>query len=112
MTPDASVANAPPPPIPCEEIAAHAAFRSLLTIPGIAVDLRYATPDNFGGRNVYGGLDCASLRRAWMIPCTMSLRDCSERNWARLNGVGNRRGKRKSHGCRSMCRAYSFNVAM
>lgn len=63
MTPDASVANAPPPPIPCEEIASHAEFRALLTIPGIAVDLRYATPDNFVGRNVYGGLDCAYLRR-------------------------------------------------
>ena len=49
--------------IPCEEIAAHAEFRSLLTIPGIALDLRYATPDNFVGRNVYGGLDCAFLRR-------------------------------------------------
>ena len=49
--------------IPCEEFAAHAEFRSLLTIPGIVVDLRYATPDNFVGHNVYGGLDCAFLRR-------------------------------------------------
>ena len=63
MMPDASVDNAPPPPIACEEIASHAEFRALLTIPGIAVDLRYATPDNFVGRNVYGGLDCAYLRR-------------------------------------------------
>ncbi|MET0208368.1 MAG: M15 family metallopeptidase, partial [Burkholderiaceae bacterium] len=51
------------PTIPCEEIAAHPEFRALLTIPRIAVDLRYATPDNFVGRNVYGGLDCAYLRR-------------------------------------------------
>ncbi len=51
------------PAIPCEEIAAHPAFRPLLSLPGIAVDLRYATPDNFVGRNVYGGLDCAYLRQ-------------------------------------------------
>jgi zinc D-Ala-D-Ala dipeptidase len=49
--------------IACEEIAAHPEFQPLLAIPGIAVDLRYATPDNFVGRNVYGGLDCAYLRR-------------------------------------------------
>jgi D-alanyl-D-alanine dipeptidase len=49
--------------IACEEIAAHPDFRPLLSIPGIAMDLRYATPDNFVGRNVYGGLDCAYLRR-------------------------------------------------
>ncbi|WAC73919.1 M15 family metallopeptidase [Roseateles sp. SL47] len=49
--------------IACEEIAAHPEFQPLLAIPGIVVDLRYATPDNFVGRNVYGGLDCAYLRR-------------------------------------------------
>lgn len=58
-----SSANGSPAPIPCEEIAAHPEFRALLSIPGIAVDLRYATPDNFVGRAVYGGLDCAYLRR-------------------------------------------------
>jgi len=49
--------------IACEDIAAHPDFRSLLTIAGISVDLRYATPDNFVGHDVYGGLDCAWLRR-------------------------------------------------
>ena len=49
--------------IPCEEVPRHPDFRSLLSIPGIDVDLRYATPDNFVGRNVYGGLDCSYLRR-------------------------------------------------
>lgn len=49
--------------IACEEIAAHPDFCPLLSLPGIAVDLRYATPDNFVGRNVYGGLDCSFLRR-------------------------------------------------
>lgn len=48
--------------IPCEEIASHPDFKPLLSIEGIAIDLRYATPDNFVSRNVYGGLDCAWLR--------------------------------------------------
>lgn len=49
--------------IACEDIAGHADFVSLHTLPGIAVDLRYATRDNFVGKAVYGGLDCAWLRR-------------------------------------------------
>jgi zinc D-Ala-D-Ala dipeptidase len=49
--------------IPCEEVPQHPDFRSLLSIEGVDVDLRYATPDNFVGRNVYGGLDCNYLRR-------------------------------------------------
>ncbi|MCU7374447.1 M15 family metallopeptidase [Paucibacter sp. O1-1] len=49
--------------IPCEEVPQHPDFRALLSIPGIEVDLRYATRDNFVGRNVYGGLDCSYLRR-------------------------------------------------
>ena len=51
------------PMISCEDVPQHADFRSLLSIPGVSVDLRYATPDNFVGRDVYGGLDCAWLRR-------------------------------------------------
>lgn len=49
--------------IPCEDIAGHPDFRALASLPNISVDLRYATPDNFVGRDVYGGLDCAWLRR-------------------------------------------------
>jgi len=49
--------------IACEDVPQHPDFRSLLSIPGIGVDLRYATPDNFVGRAVYGGLDCNYLRR-------------------------------------------------
>lgn len=49
--------------IPCEDIAHHPDFRALASLPGIDVELRYATPDNFVGRDVYGGLDCAWLRR-------------------------------------------------
>ncbi|XHS79564.1 M15 family metallopeptidase [Burkholderiaceae bacterium UC74_6] len=49
--------------IPVEEVPGHPDFRSLLSIPGVSVDLRYATPDNFVGRDVYGGIDCNYLRR-------------------------------------------------
>lgn len=52
-----------PPMIDCEDIAQHSDFRALLSIEGIAIDLRYATPDNFVSRNIYGGLDCSWLRR-------------------------------------------------
>lgn len=36
-------------------------FRHLSTIAGIAVDLRYAGPNNFLGRDLYGAHDCAWL---------------------------------------------------
>ena len=49
--------------IPCEQVPGHPDFRSLLSIPLVSVDLRYATPDNFVGRDVYGGIDCNYLRR-------------------------------------------------
>src|SRR5471032_2055143 len=49
--------------IACEAIASHADFRRLDSIAGIAVDLRYATPDNFVGRDLYAPLDCAWLHR-------------------------------------------------
>lgn len=50
-------------PIRCEDVPAHPDFRALASIAGISVDLRYATPDNFAHRDVYGALDCAWLRR-------------------------------------------------
>ena len=49
--------------IACEDIPRHPDFRALAALPGIALELRYATRDNFVGRAVYGGLDCAYLRR-------------------------------------------------
>lgn len=45
----------------CEDIASHPDFRRLSSIPGVAVDLRYAGTNNFVGRNLYGSLDCAWL---------------------------------------------------
>ena len=50
-------------PIYCETIAGHPDFRRLDTIQGIAVDLRYATPDNFVGRDLYSPLDCGFLHK-------------------------------------------------
>jgi D-alanyl-D-alanine dipeptidase len=44
-----------------EDIAASPHFRHLSTIAGIAVDLRYATPNNFVGRDLYSPYDCAWL---------------------------------------------------
>lgn len=49
--------------IAMEEVPASAAFRRLASIAGIGVDLRYATPDNFVGRDLYSPLDCAFLHR-------------------------------------------------
>jgi len=51
----------PIPGIPSEDIAGHPAFRHLSRIEGIAVDLRYATPNNFVGRDLYSPYDCAWL---------------------------------------------------
>jgi D-alanyl-D-alanine dipeptidase len=47
--------------LPCEAIDGHPAFRPLHSIAGIAVELRYATPHNFVGRDLYNPLDCAWL---------------------------------------------------
>ena len=51
-----------PPPVPCEHIAANPDFRPLASLAGVAHDLRYAGSNNFAGRVLYGGLDCAWLR--------------------------------------------------
>jgi len=49
--------------IRCEDIFSHPEFRRLSSLPGIAVDLRYASVRNFVGRDLYGALDCAFLHR-------------------------------------------------
>ena len=48
---------------PVESIAGHADFRALANIAGIKVDLRYASANNFVGRDLYSPLDCAWLHR-------------------------------------------------
>ena len=45
-----------------EDIASHPAFRRLDSIAGIEYDLRYASANNFDGRVLYDGIDCAWLR--------------------------------------------------
>ncbi len=49
--------------IHCEHIPQHPDFRALASLHGVGVDLRYASPNNFAGRVLYQGLDCAWLRR-------------------------------------------------
>ncbi len=49
--------------LPCEAVPTHADFRRLSSIEGLRVDLRYASPHNFVGRDLYSPLDCAWLHR-------------------------------------------------
>ena len=46
-----------------EDIAASPEFRHLSSIAGIGVDLRYASANNFVGRDLYSPYDCAWLHR-------------------------------------------------
>lgn len=46
----------------CEDVAGHADFRHLSRVNGVTHDIRYAGIDNFAGRPLYTGLDCAWLR--------------------------------------------------
>ena len=47
-----------------ENIGKCGDFRHLSSVAGIAVDLRYASPHNFVGRDLYSPFDCAWLHRA------------------------------------------------
>ena len=49
--------------LPIESIASHPDFRRLASIAHIQVELRYATSNNFVGRDLYAPLDCAWLHR-------------------------------------------------
>lgn len=49
--------------IPCEDVPTHPDFRPLGGLAGVAHELRYASTDNFAGRVLYLGIDCAWLRR-------------------------------------------------
>ena len=46
-----------------ESLPGHPDFRALADIPGIRVDLRYASADNFVGVDLYSPFDCAWLHR-------------------------------------------------
>ena len=45
-----------------EDIAGNRHFRRLDSLRGVPFDLRYAGANNFAGRVLYGGMDCAWLR--------------------------------------------------
>ena len=51
------------PGLASEDIAASPEFRHLASIAGIEVDLRYASANNFVGRDLYSPFDCAWLHR-------------------------------------------------
>lgn len=55
--------NGPLKVVASEDIAGSPEFRHLSTIEGIAVDLRYASANNFVGRDLYSPFDCAWLHR-------------------------------------------------
>jgi zinc D-Ala-D-Ala dipeptidase len=46
-----------------EDVPGHPDFRHLDSIAGIVTDLRYATANNFVGRDLYSPYDCAWLHR-------------------------------------------------
>lgn len=46
-----------------DTLHANPDFRPLASVPGVQVDLRYASDNNFMGRNLYSPLDCAFLHR-------------------------------------------------
>jgi D-alanyl-D-alanine dipeptidase len=46
-----------------EDVPSSPDFRHLSTIAGIGIELRYATPNNFVGRDLYSPHDCAWLHR-------------------------------------------------
>jgi zinc D-Ala-D-Ala dipeptidase len=48
--------------LPLEQVLSDARFCRLDTITGLQVQLRYASANNFVGRNLYGQTDCAWLR--------------------------------------------------
>jgi len=56
-------AGGPALTIASEDIAGDAGFRHLSSIAGIGVDLRYASLNNFTGRDLYSPFDCAWLHR-------------------------------------------------
>lgn len=51
-----------PQSIAAEEMAQHPSFWPLQRLTRVAHDLRYASSNNFAGKNLYGALNCAWLR--------------------------------------------------
>ena len=90
-----------------DELPAHADYRALAAIAGLQVDLRYASPRNLLGRDLYSPHDCAWLHREaadalqqavhWLQRERPDLRLCvldaarpqrvQERFWAHVQGT-------------------------
>jgi D-alanyl-D-alanine dipeptidase len=49
--------------LPIESVPGHPDFVGLATIDGVRVELRYATPGNFVGADMYSPFDCAWIHR-------------------------------------------------
>lgn len=91
-----------------EDVPGHPDFRPLGQVSGIRVELRYASPANFLGEDLYSPFDCAWLHRdgaaaleqsaAWLADRgqgqTLLVLDAlrpqrvQERLWAKLEGTG------------------------
>jgi zinc D-Ala-D-Ala dipeptidase len=91
-----------------ESVPGHPDFRTLRDIAGIGVDLRYASPDNFVGDDMYSPHDCGwlhrnaaeSLRKAadalaarrrdvtLLVLDALRPQRVQERMWAALQGTG------------------------
>lgn len=54
---------APQRRVRCEDLPQQTEFVRLADVPGISVDLRYASANNFVGRVLYADLDCAWVHR-------------------------------------------------
>jgi zinc D-Ala-D-Ala dipeptidase len=59
--------------IAVEDLPGHADFVRLGEVVGAHVDLRYATHNNFAGRVLYVGIDCAWLRREAAVGLTRAV---------------------------------------
>lgn len=94
--------------LPIESVPGHRDFRALADIPGIRVDLRYASADNFVGTDLYSPFDCGWLHREGAVRLEAAAQDLArrrddvelvvldalrpqrvqERLWATLQGTG------------------------
>jgi D-alanyl-D-alanine dipeptidase len=97
-----------PEPLRIEHLAGHPDFRALASIDGIRHELRYATEDNFVGRDLYSPFDCAWLHRegaaalerardalaamrpdlGLLVLDALRPQRVQERMWAALDGTG------------------------
>jgi D-alanyl-D-alanine dipeptidase len=66
--------------LPIESLPGHADFRPLSGIRGIRIDLRYASPENFVGTDLYSPFDCAWLHREGAQRLEAAVRELERRD--------------------------------